>query len=169
MYLIIPIIHSITSSHPPTTKTSRPFPNDHHRNRHGRRSILHHPICNTPSSFHHNFQGLAKHIISVFASHSNLNCIVQALETNSAFLLICEKQPFHLCDMISFSEHSSSDVTKLFICYQMLQALSHCHEHGITHGNLEPSKILLSRNKLWVYMCGFECPSVCRVVKEKSM
>ena len=51
---------------------------------------------------------------------------------------------------------SQNSTEQLFIIYQLLQIMSFCFSKGITHGNLTPSNIFLTKNN-WIYVNGFSC------------
>lgn len=93
------------------------------------------------------------------ARNANLNFMIDVIETPSAYLFISDKKPYNLRDLLKFSKKHHEDLAKLFLLYQLLNVVNYCHEYGICHGSLDPSKILLSENKLWIYLCGLDCPS----------
>lgn len=85
--------------------------------------------------------------------HSNLTPLLAALETRSAFYLIYPYTRFTLFDITIHSPAMFDDsVAKvLFVIYQLLKLLDHCHSKGVTLGELSLKNIFVD-TRLWVQL-----------------
>ena len=83
--------------------------------------------------------------------HSNLAHLLAAMESKNAFYLIFPYQRFTLFDATVHSPAMFGDsVAKpLFVLYQLLQLLDHCHSKGITLGELGLKSVFVD-TRLWV-------------------
>lgn len=83
--------------------------------------------------------------------HSNLSHLLAALESRNAFYLIFPYQRFTLFDATVHSPAMFGDsVAKpLFVLYQLLQLLHHCHSKGVSLGELSLKNIFID-TRLWV-------------------
>ena len=83
--------------------------------------------------------------------HSNLAHLLAAFESRNAFYLIFPYQRFTLFDATVHSPAMFCDsVAKpLFVLYQLLQLLNHCHSKGITLGELGLKSVFID-TRLWV-------------------
>lgn len=85
--------------------------------------------------------------------HSNLTPLLAALETKNAFYLIYPYARFTLFDITIHSPAMFDDsVAKvLFVIYQLLKLLDHCHSKGVTLGELSLKNIFVD-TRLWVQL-----------------
>ena len=85
--------------------------------------------------------------------HSNLTPLLAALETKNAFYLIYPYARFTLFDITIHSPAMFDDsVAKiLFVIYQLLKLLDHCHSKGVTLGELSLKNIFVDA-RLWVQL-----------------
>ena len=83
--------------------------------------------------------------------HSNLAHLLAAIESKNAFYLVFPYQRFTLFDATVHSPAMFGDsVAKpLFVLYQLLQLLDHCHSKGITLGELGLKSVFVD-TRLWV-------------------
>ena len=83
--------------------------------------------------------------------HSNLAHLLAAVESKNAFYLVFPYQRFTLFDATVHSPAMFGDsVAKpLFVLYQLLQLLDHCHSKGITLGELGLKSVFVD-TRLWV-------------------
>ena len=83
--------------------------------------------------------------------HSNLPHLLAAIESRKAFYLIFPYQRFTLFDATIHSPAMFADsVAKpLFVLYQLLQLLNHCHSKGVSLGDLSLKNIFID-TRLWV-------------------
>ena len=83
--------------------------------------------------------------------HANLAHLLAAIESKSAFYLVFPYQRFTLFDATVHSPAMFGDsVAKpLFVLYQLLQLLNHCHSKGITLGELSLKSVFVD-TRLWV-------------------
>lgn len=83
--------------------------------------------------------------------HSNLAHLLAAMESKNAFYLVFPYQRFTLFDATVHSPAMFGDsVAKpLFVLYQLLQLLNHCHSKGITLGELGLKNVFVD-TRLWV-------------------
>ena len=83
--------------------------------------------------------------------HSNLTPLLAALETKRAFYLVYPYLRFTLFDATIHSSAMFDDsVAKtLYIIFQLLKLLDHCHSKGITLGELSLKNIFID-TRLWV-------------------
>ena len=84
--------------------------------------------------------------------HSNLTHLLAAVESHNAFYLIFPYQRFTLFDVVVHSPAMFGDsVAKpLFVLYQLLQLLNHCHSEGISLGGELSLKSIFMDTRLWV-------------------
>ena len=83
--------------------------------------------------------------------HANLTPLLAAFESQHAFYLVFPYLRFTLFDAIMHSPAMLEDsVAKpLFVMFQLLQLLDHCHNHGLTLGELGLKNIFID-SRLWV-------------------
>ena len=83
--------------------------------------------------------------------HSNVQSAYVIVESDSAFYTIQPHNQFKLCDTVMYSPailetcHSKA----LFILYQLLNGIRHCHRQGIGVGDVNLQEILVD-DKLWI-------------------
>ena len=84
-------------------------------------------------------------------THSNLSPLLLALESHSAFYLVFPYCRFTLLDIALHSPAMFNDsVAKpMFVFYQLLKVLEHCHEVGVTLGPLSLRSVFVD-SRLWL-------------------
>ncbi|XP_071495661.1 WD repeat-containing protein 81-like [Diadema antillarum] len=87
--------------------------------------------------------------------HSNLVPVYCAVRTREAFFLLQPHHQYTVHDVTMFSPAmlGNSSAKLLFVIYQMLQAVTHCHRLGMSCGNISLSDFAIN-DKLWVQFCG---------------
>lgn len=91
--------------------------------------------------------------------HPNVLPIIKCVETETAYYLISNYQPFTLHALMNFSSNILASMeAKLFIIYQLAQVLRYCHSMGISHGALHPLYMYITP-ELWIRVSSFECPA----------
>lgn len=84
------------------------------------------------------------------AGYENLAPLVAAIESDNAFYLIYRYNRFTLFDSISHSPAMLEGSAKpLFVVFQLLQLLLHCHTSGITLGDINLKNIYID-TRLWI-------------------
>lgn len=83
--------------------------------------------------------------------HSNLSPLLAAVESHKAFYLVFPYMRFTLFDIAVHSPAMFNDsVSKpLFVLYQLLKAMEHCHKVGVTVGPLSMHSVFVD-SRLWV-------------------
>ena len=83
--------------------------------------------------------------------HSNLSPLLAALESSHSFYLVFPYLRFSLFDIAVHSRAMFNDsVSKpLFVFFQLLKALEHCHKLGITLGPLNLRSVFVD-SRMWV-------------------
>ena len=83
--------------------------------------------------------------------HSNLSPLLAALESRKAFYLVFPYDRFTLFDIALHSPAMFNDsVAKpLFVLFQLLKVLEHCHKVGVTLGLLNMCNVFVD-SRLWV-------------------
>lgn len=82
--------------------------------------------------------------------HENLAPLLAAIESENAFYLIYRYNRFTLFDCISHSPAMLEGSAKpLFVVFQLLQLLLHCHTSGITLGDINLKNIYIDA-RLWI-------------------
>lgn len=83
--------------------------------------------------------------------HSNLSPLLAAVESHKAFYLVFPYMRFTLFDIAVHSPAMFNDsVSKpLFVLYQLLKAMEHCHKVGVTLGPLSMQSVFVD-SRLWV-------------------
>ena len=80
----------------------------------------------------------------------NLTPLLSAIESDNAFYLIYKYNRFTLFDCISHSPAMLDNSSKpMFVVYQLLKLLSHCHGNGVTLGDINLKNIYVD-GRLWV-------------------
>lgn len=76
------------------------------------------------------------------AGHPNITSIQDILETRERLLLIMEYLPGkQLYDEVLRRKHFSEQ-TASRVVYQLVDALAHCHQHGVIHCDLKPENVM---------------------------
>uniref|UniRef100_K3XDT3 Protein GFS12 n=1 Tax=Setaria italica TaxID=4555 RepID=K3XDT3_SETIT len=84
--------------------------------------------------------------------HPNILPVLGVLETSDCCYMLHPKAPYTLENIMHYSpEAFCSDWHIRFLIYQIISALAYLHDSGVHHGNLKPSKILMS-DSLWPYL-----------------
>ena len=87
---------------------------------------------------------------STATGQENLSPLIGAIESTNAFYLIYGYNRFTLFDCISHSPAMLDGSAKpLFIIYQLLKLVSHCHGNGFTLGDINLKNIHID-SRLWV-------------------
>lgn len=88
----------------------------------------------------------------------NITELHQWLEDESSFTLIMEyPEPCRtLEDYVLFSGPVSEAQARLFML-QVLQAVKHCHERGVYHGDIRSRNILVTLHSLELKLIDFRC------------
>ena len=87
--------------------------------------------------------------------HSNMVPAYCAIVTNEHIYLLQPHYEHTVQDVSMFSPAmlSGSYSKPLFVMYQMLQAVAHCHRRGVSSGNVSLSDFIIDEN-LWVQLSG---------------
>ena len=94
------------------------------------------------------------------SGQENLSPLIGAIESSNAFYLIYEYTRFTLFDCISHSPAMLDGSAKsLFVVYQLLKLVSHCHSNGLTLGDINLNNIYID-SRLWVQ---YYIPPVCLI------
>lgn len=84
--------------------------------------------------------------------HPNILPVLGILETSDCCYMLQPKAPYTLENIMHYSpEAFCSDWHIRFLVYQIISAVAYLHDLGVHHGNLRPSKILMS-DSLWPYL-----------------
>ncbi|KAJ3692978.1 hypothetical protein LUZ60_012073 [Juncus effusus] len=84
--------------------------------------------------------------------HPNISPILCLIEKTNYHYLLEPKIPFTLDNILHFSPSAlQSDWHVRFLIYQIISAISHMHELGFSHGNLNPKTIHLT-DSLWAWV-----------------
>jgi WD repeat-containing protein 81 len=139
----------IQQLHTGTTNTSEPQ-NSENANQNSNKSHSHTKRMHL-NSFGENSTPSRSQQESEDTIHSNLAHLLAAIESKNAFYLIFPYQRFTLFDATVHSPAMFGDsVAKpLFVLYQLLQLLNHCHGKGITLGELGLKSVFVD-TRLWV-------------------
>ena len=83
--------------------------------------------------------------------HSNLSPLLAAVESHKAFYLVFPYMRFTLFDIAVHSPAMFNDsVSKpLFVLYQLLKVMEHCHKVGVTLGPLSMQSVFVD-SRLWL-------------------
>ena len=96
-------------------------------------------------------------------THTNIHPAICVIESQRAFYVIQSYVTYTLWDAVVFSPAliEGSHSKPLFILYQILKAIKHCHSKGISVGDLRLTDIFID-TKLWVMLCQ---PNISRTFK----
>ena len=85
--------------------------------------------------------------------HWNLMDAYAVLESPEAFYVVQSYWPYSLSDCVTFSpcKLNGSYAKPLFVLYQILQAIRHCHKAGVALGEMGLRDVLMDE-KLWIRM-----------------
>lgn len=85
--------------------------------------------------------------------HSNLQPAYAVVESDAAFYVIQPYGQFKLDDIVKYSPAvlDSCHAKALFILYQILHGIRHCHRQGVGVGDINLQQILVD-DKLWVML-----------------
>ncbi|ELT99451.1 hypothetical protein CAPTEDRAFT_196137 [Capitella teleta] len=100
------------------------------------------------------------------ASHQNLCQVLRILESESSFYIV---KPFHqytLWDLVVFSPSKLHGCYSklLFVVHQLVHAFQHCHQNGVTVGELALHDIVIDEN-LWIHMTPRNLRSMCHCLR----
>ena len=86
-------------------------------------------------------------------SHANLSPLLAALESSQAFYLVFPYTRFTLFDVAIHSPAMFNDsaVKPLFVLFQLLKVLEHCHKTGVTLGAFSLESVSVD-SRLWVQL-----------------
>jgi WD repeat-containing protein 81 len=100
------------------------------------------------------------------STNANLAAAVCVIESSRAFYVVQNYAPYTLWDAVVFSPAmmEGSYAKPLFVLYQILRAVKHCHGKGISVGDLRLTDIFIDA-KLWVTLCQ---PSISRLYHTPS-
>ena len=101
---------------------------------------------------------LSQEIVAVYKSdqdacHHNMLTAISILKSSTCYYVIHPHTPFTLNDVLTLSPAvlARSSAKKLFIVYQLLQAMRHCHSLGLALGDVNASDIAID-DKLWLHV-----------------
>lgn len=85
--------------------------------------------------------------------HSNIQAAYAVVESDSAFFIIQPYQQFKLHDVVMYSPAAldTCHAKALFLLYQVLQGIRHCHRQGVGVGDINLEQILVD-DKLWIQL-----------------
>ncbi|KAK1291765.1 hypothetical protein QJS10_CPB17g00930 [Acorus calamus] len=84
--------------------------------------------------------------------HPNIVPVLAVLDAKGHSNLLHPKPPFTLENVLNYSPKAlKSDWHIRFLIYQMISAISHVHDLGLSHGNICPSELFLS-DSCWVWL-----------------
>lgn len=106
--------------------------------------------------------------VSSSSEHPGLCPLIAALETKQAYYLLSSYQRFTLFDIVTHSPAMLEDsVAKpLFVMFQLLKLLEHCHSMGVTLGGLS-LKNIFTDSRLWIQL-RLPLSVVCQAGREAS-
>ncbi|XP_021836164.2 protein GFS12 isoform X3 [Spinacia oleracea] len=100
--------------------------------------------------------------------HPNLVPVLGMLKVPGYTSVVYPKAPYTLENILHYSpEALNSEWHTRFMIYQLLSALSYIHGLGLSHGNIRPSRVMLS-NSLWAWLSICDRPHVQHVSGEKD-
>lgn len=101
-------------------------------------------------------------------SYTNLTSAYAVLESEHAFHVIQPYIQYSLYDTVTFSPTlvQRHRVTSLFILYQILRAIQHCHDLGVSVGDLRLCDIMID-SKLWVQLSAVHIGHMCVAMSQK--
>ncbi|XP_077992246.1 WD repeat-containing protein 81-like [Glandiceps talaboti] len=90
-----------------------------------------------------------------FSSHANLLPVFCAIESKTSFYIIQPYQEHSLHHAVTFSPAmlANSHAKPLFLIYQILQVMLHCHKQGLSLGEVNLKDFSLD-GKLWLQVTG---------------
>ncbi|KAK1278106.1 hypothetical protein QJS04_geneDACA015830 [Acorus gramineus] len=84
--------------------------------------------------------------------HPNIVPVLALLDAKGHSNLLHPKPPFTLENVLNYSPKAlKSDWHIRFLIYQMISAIAHVHDLGLSHGNICPSELFLS-DSCWVWL-----------------
>ena len=107
--------------------------------------------------------GQATQASSAKSTNANISPAICIIESQRAFYVIQNYVPYTLWDAVVFSPAliEGAHAKPLFILYQILRAIKHCHSKCISVGDLRLTDIFID-TKLWVMLCQ---PSISRTFR----
>lgn len=92
--------------------------------------------------------------------HPNLSPVIGVLTSSDYLVSVLPKAPYTLENIVYYSPSSiKSQWHRDFMIYQLLSALAHLHGLRVSHGDICPSKILLS-DSLWSWLKIYRKPDL---------
>jgi len=93
--------------------------------------------------------------------HENCVTLYEAFHTKTQCYMVMEKCQSTVLDNLGiFLNMQDLDLADIF--FQMLLALSHCHEVNVVHRDVKPDNFLLARNEKTVKLCDFGLAAIQR-------